>query len=182
MVVASLVVSLLSVLVAIASVVYARRTAVAADRSAKAADDSAQAAKGSLAIEAARRLEERRPRLSGRIKKFRRPYELWVTLESDEPLSSLELHIPSGQGVSFRPNANGVETLPGANAACCAFSHTAGEPDSMDPRDTMTWPVEVVRGLNNRTIQIEATCYGEHDEVWESVLIEAPIVLPDPST
>ena len=42
-------------------------TAVAADRSAKAADDSAEAAKGSLAIEAARRLEERRPRLGGRI-------------------------------------------------------------------------------------------------------------------
>jgi hypothetical protein len=65
MVVASLVVSLVSVLVAIASVVYARQTAVAADRSAKAADESAQAAKGSLAIEDARRLEERRPRLRG---------------------------------------------------------------------------------------------------------------------
>lgn len=181
MVVASLVVALVSVLVAIASVVYARQTAVAADRSAKAADESAQAAKGSLAIEAARRLEERRPRLRGRIKKVRRPYELWVTLESDERLSLLELHIPPGQGVSFSPNADGVDTPPGANAACCAFSHTGDEPDSMDPRDTMTWPVEIKRGLNNRTIQIEATCYGEHDEVWESVLIEAPIVLPDQS-
>jgi len=182
MVGASLVVSLVSVLVAIASVVYARQAAVAADRSAKAAEKSAQVAKGSLAIEAARRLEERRPRLSGKIMKIRRPYELWVTLESDERLSWLEVWIPPGQGVSFRPNAEGVETPPGADAAWCAFSHTGGEPDGMDPRDTMTWPVEIKRGLNNRTIQIEATCHGEHNEVWESVLIEAPIVLPDRST
>jgi hypothetical protein len=45
----------------------------------------------------------------------------------------------------------------------------------MDPRDTMTWPVEAKRGLNNRIIQIEATCHGEHDELRESVLIEAPM-------
>jgi hypothetical protein len=182
MVVASLVVSVVSLLVAIASVAYARRTADAADRSAKAADDSAQAAEGSLAIEAARRLEERRPRLGGKIKKIKGTYELWVTLESDERLSLLELRIASGQGVSFTPNADGVETPPGANAAWCAFSHYGGEPDSMDPRDTVTWPVEVKRGLTTGTIQVEATCHGEQDELWESVLIQAPIVLPDRST
>jgi hypothetical protein len=98
-----------------------------------------------------------------------------VTLESDERLRLLELHIPPGQGVSFRPDADGVETPLGADAAWCAFSHYGDETDSMDPRDTMTWPVEVTRGLVSGTIQIEATCYGEHDEVWESVLIEAPI-------
>ena len=175
MVVASLVVSFVSVLVAIVSVVYARQTGVAADRSAKAADDSAQAAKGSLAIEAARRLEERRPRLSGRIKKVRGTYALLVTLESDERLSLLELYISSDKGVHFRANAEGVETPSSANAAWCAFSHTGGEPDSMEPRETMAWPVEVKRGINNRTIQVEATCHGEDDELWESVLIEAPI-------
>lgn len=175
MVVASLVVSLVSVLVAIVSAVYARHNAVAADRSAKAAEDSAQAAKGSLAIEAARHLEKRRPRLSGRIKNVRGPYELSVTLESDERLSLLELQIPSGQGVSFRPNTDGVDTPPGADAAWCAFSYFGDSPDGMEPRETMTWPVKVKRGLNDRTIRIEATCHGEHDELWESVLIEAPI-------
>jgi hypothetical protein len=114
--------------------------------------------------------------------KIRRPYELWVTLESDERLSWLEVWIPSGQGVSFTPNAEGVETPPGADAAWCAVSHTGGELDGMDPRDTITRPVEILAGLNNGTIQIEATCHGEHNEMWESVLIEAPIVLPDPST
>ena len=182
MVFASLVVSLVSVLVAIASVVYARQTAVAADRSAKAAEESAQAANGSLAIEASRRLEERRPSLTGKIMKIRRPYELRVTLESDERLSWLEVWIPSGQGVNFLPNAEGVETPPGVDAAWCAFSHNGGERDGMDPRDTVTWPVEIKRGLTNRTIRIEATCHGEHNEVWGSILIEAPIVLPDPST
>ena len=46
----------------------------------------------------------------------------------------------------------------------------------------MTWSVEVKRGLTTGKIQVEATCHGEHDELWESVLIEAPIVLPDRST
>jgi hypothetical protein len=182
MVVASLVVSAVAVLVAIASMVYARQNAVAANRSAKAAEDSAQAAedsaqagKDSLEIETARRLEERRPRLSGRIEHASGGYELWVTLQSDERLESVELSISRGQGVSFVPNADGVDTPPGADAAWCASSYLGDSPDGMEPRESMTWPVEVKRGLNDRTVQIEATCYGAHGEMWESVLVEAPI-------
>ena len=113
MVVAWLVVSAVAVLVAIVSAVYVRQNAVAADRSAKAAEDSARAAKDSLAIEAARRLEERRPRLSGRIERAKGRHELTVTLESDERLSLLQLQIPPGQGVSFRPNTDSVRHTSG---------------------------------------------------------------------
>jgi hypothetical protein len=177
MVVASLVVSLVSALVSIASVVYAWKNSVAADRSAKAAEDSAQASKDSLAIEAARRLEERRPRLSGRVTGGPGRGELQVTLESEERLELVELRIPPGQGVSFSPNTEGVETPPDANAALCAFSHSEREAHGMEPREAMTWPVEVESGDHDETLRIEATCHGEHNELWESVLIGAPITL-----
>jgi hypothetical protein len=62
-----LVLSVVSILMAIARV-YARQNAVAADRSAKAAEKSAQAAIASVEIEAARRHDEHRLRLSGRIR------------------------------------------------------------------------------------------------------------------
>lgn len=191
MVVASLILSILAVLAAMATAVYtqtsaraADRSATAADRSAKAAEDaavaadrSARASEESLEIEAERRLEERRPRFSSKVERAGGRYWLHVTLESNERLELVELVIRDDRGVHFAPDTDGVETPPGGKAAWCAFSHWADEPEGMEPRESMTWEMQV-EPKHAAIVSIEATCHGEHDELWESVLIEARVA-PD---
>jgi hypothetical protein len=184
MVVASLILSILAVLAAMATAVYARTSARAADRSAAAAEDaavaadrSARASEESLEIEAERRLEERRPRFSGVVERADGRYWLHVTLESNERLELVQLVIREDRGVHFAPNTDGVETPPEAKAAWCAFSHWANEPEGMEPRESMTWEMQV-ESKHADILSIEATCHGEHDERWESVLIEARVA-PD---
>lgn len=191
MVVASLILSIMAVLASIATAAYTRtsaraadRSATAADRSAKAAEDSAaaadrsaQASEESLEIEAERRLEERRPRFSAKVERANGRYWLEVTLESDERLDLVELAIRDDRGVHFALDTDGVETPPEAKAAWCAFSHYANEPVGMEPRESMAWEMKV-DSKHADIISIEGTCYGEHEELWESVLIEARVA-PD---
>jgi hypothetical protein len=156
MAVAALVISIVAVLVAGASAFYARQS-VAVDA-------------GSLEIERSRRLQERRPRLSGIIKfdLTTGKYMLGVTLHSDEPLAGLEVRIPAGQGVAFRqdPNSGVVPAEPGEVAL------RASAPSRIAPRHEETWPVDLQK-TDLPPVRLEATCHGEHGERWESVLIWA---------
>lgn len=167
MAVAALVLSVVAIVVSAASVWYTRM--------------SADAATGVRAIEAGRRLAERRPRLSGNVGRIGSTYRLTVTLESDEPLAAMDVRIPyeaggSLQGVSFALNIHGVYPVsPGQRAyrgfACDLLS---GEPSGLQPRDTAIWKVEV-ENKRADTLRLEATCRGEAGEVWDTVLIQAPV-------
>lgn len=170
MAVASLLVAILALMVAIASVAYTRR--------------EVSAAEGALAIERGRRLEERRPRLSGKVERVVTRsrgvvFRLKVTLESDEPLTAMELTIPAGQNVVFKCDTPGVD-VPGPDGTCSAFSYqTMGkdpkyQPAGIRPREPMTWEVELSRG-HMKMLRVEATCHDLNGESWDSVLITAPV-------
>ena len=167
MAVAALVLSVVAIVVSAASVWYTRV--------------SADAATGVRAIQAGRRLAERRPRLSGHVGRIGSTYRLTVTLESDEPLAAMDVRIPyeaggSLQGVSFAVNIYGVYPVsPGQRAyRASACDPLTGEPSGLQPRDTAIWKVEVD---DNRadTLRLEATCRGEAGEVWDAVLIQAHV-------
>jgi hypothetical protein len=76
MAIASFILAIVAILIALASAGYTRRQAVAAE-------DVRE-------IEQARRLEERRPCLSGKVERLGSDtYQLRVTLDSNEPLQRL---------------------------------------------------------------------------------------------
>jgi hypothetical protein len=87
---ASLVLAVLAILISTLSVLYTRRQALAAT--------------GVYEIERSRRLDERRPRFSGKVERHALTGKLVITLESDEALSSVELVIRPRQGVVFNRN------------------------------------------------------------------------------
>lgn len=102
-------------------------------RSATAAQRSAGAFEGTLAIEHARRLEERRPHLTGKIEGVGKQRRLRITLESDEPLAGLDVVMSEwrfsgdrhqgGWDVEFNPRVYGVVVpvpgQPALHAFCC---------------------------------------------------------------
>jgi hypothetical protein len=170
MTVASLIVAILALMVAIASAIYTRR--------------EVSATEGALAIERGRRLEERRPRLSGKVERVvtrsrGAVFRLKVTLESDEPLTAMELTIPAGQNVAFKCDTPGVD-MPGPDGICSAFSYQTMGKDpkyqsaGIRPREPMIWEVELRRG-HVKLLRVEATCHGLNGERWGSVLITAPV-------
>jgi hypothetical protein len=173
MTLASLLVAILALVVAAASAIYTRRQAIYTKRQATASE-------GALAIERSRHLEERCPRLSGRVERFvtrtRGPVtELKVTLESNEPLAAMELDILAGQGVTFGRDVHGVHAVEPGDVALRGFSYgPGGEPAGMQPRRSMTWEVNLSKG-HVVTLQMEATCHGLAGERWASVMIAAPI-------
>lgn len=119
----ALVVSIVALL-AIASAGYTRREATAAE--------------GSLTIERERRLEERRPRLTGMFFALgggnAKQYGLRITLDSDEPLAGLDVTIRDGQGIEFKPRVYGVVApRPGALALQAFSCDIAGEPVGLKP-------------------------------------------------
>lgn len=166
MALASLLISVLAILIAIASVVYSRRQATASE--------------GALAIDRERRLEERRPRLSGKVERVDGGMtQLKITLESNEPLAKVEITIPSGQGVTFhheRGETFGVSVRPDCIGPPDAFSYHefTGEPSGMAPRESITWRVDLAE-MHADTVRLEAICYGPAAERWDSVMITAPV-------
>src|SRR5215813_6269745 len=167
MALAALVLSVVAIAVSAVSVWYTRV--------------SADAAMAVRAIEAGRRLGERRPRLSGNVGRIGSTYRLTVTLESDEPLAAMDVRIPyeaggSLQGVSFAPNISGVYPVSSGQRAYRAFAcdPLSGEPSGLRPRDTAIWKVEV-DDKRADTLRLEATCRGEAGEMWDAVLIQAPV-------
>src|ERR1035438_3678266 len=163
MAIASLVLAILAIVIAALSALYTRRQAVAAA--------------GVHEIEHSRRLGERRPRLSGKVERLATGLcRLVVTLESDEPLTAMQVTIPHGQGVTFDRNVYGV--WPGASpgqVALTAFTYdVAGNPAGLKPRGVASWKVDVAEEHED-TLQLEATCRGLADEQWDSVLIKAPV-------
>jgi len=158
-------VSILAILISAASAVYTRQ--------------SARTAAGALAIEAARRLEERRPRLSGKIEKIGispDTYQLRVTLDSDEPLSGLDVEMEWTQGFAFQKGGFGIHPSDPGEVALRAFAHNRSDnkPAGIMPRKSMSWPVALV-GANAGPARLEATCYGEHGERWDRVFFMAEL-------
>jgi len=100
---------------------------------------------------------------------------LVVTLESNEPLTAMEVNIPPSQGVTFDRNVYGVYPVKPGNVALSAFSYNSnGEPTGMQPRGSMTWKVDLTEGHVN-TLRLEANCHGSAGEQWNSVMIAAPV-------
>lgn len=169
MTVAALVLSVVAILVAVASAVYTRRGA------------DAQAAL--TRIEAARHLEERRPKLVGKVERIGAGsrQRLQLTLVSDEPLTAIEVTIPriqgvSPQGVSFTLNIYGVyPSRPGElpDRAFC-YDPYSGQPSGLKPGDSITWAVELA-DKHVDTLRIEAACHGTAGELWNPVRIAAPV-------
>jgi hypothetical protein len=169
MAVAALVVAIIAILVSVASVIYTRRSAVAQV--------------GLTAIEHDRRLEERRPRLTGKVERVGSgpKARLQVTLASDEPLAAMDVTIPrvqgvALQGVSFSLNIHGVYPVQPGERAYRAFAYDpySGHAAALQPRDSVTWAVEVA-DEHAETLRLEATCRGAAGEQWHPVLIEAPV-------
>jgi hypothetical protein len=168
MALASLLVAVLALVIAVASAVYTRRQATASE--------------GVLAIERSRRLEERRPKLTGKVERVERvgraetETRLVVTLESNEPLAAIELTIPVGQGITFRRlDFGGVRPVRPGSAVLAAFSYDiGGGPIGMRPRDSMSWSVDLAQEHVN-TLRLEASCHGTNGEQWDSVMIAAPV-------
>jgi hypothetical protein len=168
MAIAALVLSAVAIVVSVASVAYTRVSAVET--------------RGLRRIEHDRRLEERRPGLSGVVERMgAQTGRLRVTLVSDEPLSGMEVTIPyergnSIQGVSFKLNIYGTPAPQPGKRTCSGFAYDpySGQRSGVRPRESVTWAVDL-DDKHQDVIRIEATCYGEHGEIWPSVLIEARV-------
>ena len=165
MAVAALVVSILAILISALSALYTRR--------------SAKAEEGTLAIETARRLKERQPQLSARIEKIGispDTYQLRVTLDSDEPLRALDIEMEWAQGFAFQIGSFGIYPSEPNEVPLRAFAHDMSDnkPAGIMPRKSMTWRL-ALPGTDIGPVRLEATCYGEHGERWERVLIVAEL-------
>jgi hypothetical protein len=163
--IASFVLSIVAIVVALLSALYTRSQAIATT--------------GLRRIEDARRLEERRPRLSGIVDSVAgRRGRLVITLDSDEPLSAVELTISSNviQGIAFDRNVYGVWPLarPGQPALNAFTYGLNNEPAGIQPRASASWAVDIAEEHVD-TLQLEATCHGPAGERWDAVLIRAPV-------
>jgi hypothetical protein len=118
-------------------------------------------------IEQSRRLQERRPRLAGKITLGPHPRRgvLNVTLLSDEPLSRLDPVVPDFPGEGYQ----GVVV-----SGMIPVRH--GNPFPIKPRDSRAWRVIInTKHVSaGSLVQVEATCTGSQGEMW-NVLIEAQV-------
>src|SRR5215469_11508084 len=164
MAVAGLVVSILALIVAVASAYYAR--------------SQARSASGAPVIGRARHLEERRPRLSGRIERLGSgAHRLVVTLESDEPIGGLQVAISPAQGASFDPNVFGVwpPAKPGEPAlTALAYDASSNAPASLAPGQSAYWKI-VLAAAHASPIKLEADASGISGERWQSIPIVADV-------
>jgi hypothetical protein len=169
MTVAALVLSVVAILVAVASAVYTRRGAAAQEALTR--------------IESARHLEERRPRLAGKVERIGAGsrQRLQLTLVSDEALAAMEVTIPrvqgvSPQGVSFTLNIYGVYPPRPGELPYRGFCYDpySGGAAGLKPGSSITWAVELA-DEHVGTLQIEAACHGAAGELWDPVRIEAPV-------
>jgi hypothetical protein len=160
----ALVVSIVALLVAIGSAGYTRRQATAAE--------------GSLTIERERRLEERRPRLTGMFFVSgvnAKQYGLRITLDSDEPLAGLDVTISEeGQGIEFNPRTYGVVSPHPNELALRAFSHDIiGGPAGLKPHSSVTWAASVPE-KHPEHVRLDVACHGAGGERWD-VVVDADV-------
>jgi hypothetical protein len=165
MALASLIVAIMAILIAIASAGYTRRQAIANA--------------GLYEIERARHLEERRPRLSGRIERIGHSpdaYQLRITLNSNEPLTALDIEMPWTGGFAFQRGGFGVyPAMPGeVSLRAFAYDRSDNEPTGVQPRGSVTWRMDLV-GSSLDPVHFEATCHGEDEAHWDRVLIKAEV-------
>lgn len=169
--------------IASAAVVVALASAVYAGVSARAAKRSAAAAEGSLQIEREQHLRASRPELSGEVRLLpggRR--ELRITLDSDEPLTGMDIWISHGQNVWFHGQPGVHPPAEGETVPYRAFAYAPdGRPGGLQPRQALTWPLLTARGRIPSQVKVEADCRGERGRRWNSVFIEARLVQTDPT-
>jgi hypothetical protein len=146
----SSVLSLIALAVSVISVVFAAIAAISTRRL--------------QLIEQSRRLQERHPRLAGKITLGPHPRRgvLNVTLLSDEPLSRLDPVVPDLNGGPQWVIVGGM------------IPASSGVPFPIRPRDSRAWRVSIDPQYvgPGSLVQVEATCTGTHGEVW-NVLFEA---------
>lgn len=140
--------------------------------SAKAAEDSARAAKGMLDIERDREYDRMRPKLWGRLVPEHggpTPINAWLEVHLDastpQPLRSMLLTLPSGNGFGRGPGAVGL-------ANDFGFPGEPGQAPPIRPGWPARW--RVYRGDNARgTLMATAKCTREDGKVWWDV--EVPV-------
>ncbi len=172
----AVVVSVISALIAWAAAVAARRTAVAEE--------------GTLAIERERRLEERKPRLTAVLEGTGPQRVLKISLDSEEPLASLDVVIaewhfyrqpdpPGGWDCEFNPRVYGVVVPEPGNAALSAFSYNRhGQGAGLKPHGTISWAVNTKKRL--KWVRLDVTSHGDQGERWEQRLtVEAQPEIED---
>jgi hypothetical protein len=135
---------------------------------------SALATRGLQKIERGRRLDERRPRMTGRIERRshdRHPLIWWlsITLLSEETLYRAVVEIPRFYDrdfdvsfVNFTDDPYDVPERVG--------SGEKQEINYLTPRHPVYWPVCVTS--DPVPFYLKATCYGFRGEVWHSVHID----------
>jgi hypothetical protein len=161
---AALVVSIAGVRIARRSDRSAQKSADAAELSASAAARTAQATEARLAIEAAQRHDQQRPRLTGCFEMVYDGWHLTVTLSpGDMPLTALDLAIRPNQSVEFKRGSDAVVT-----PLLARDYAIGGERVGLQPGDSMTW-LAVVSPDHLGVIQIDATC-NRGDETWDIVI------------
>ena len=173
MAIAALVLALAAVGIALAGLGYARKSARSSAGSAEAAQRSADAAQDVAGIERERRHEERRPRLSGHVENVDGSWRrLWVILESAEPLTGLEVTLRPGQRAEFGPGMHGVAGAAGREALSAFACDAHGNPAALTLDERAVWTIYVAPE-HAEPLLLDATCYGEHGERWDHILIEA---------
>jgi hypothetical protein len=179
----SLILSIIALLVSVISAVIASIAAVAARRTAVAEE-------GTLAIERERRLEERKPHLTAVLEGTGPQRILKISLDSEEPLASLDVVIaewhfyrqpdpPGGWGFEFNPRVYGVVVPEPGNAALSAFSYDLyGQRAGLKPHGTISWAVNTKKRLD--WVRLDVTFYGDQGERWEQRLtVEAQPEIED---
>jgi hypothetical protein len=143
MAVAALIVSILSVIFTGGGLIYAHQQA---DSARKTAD-----------LEAARRHEERTPRLHGGIEPMNSGgwYRLWLELDSTEPLSGLVATLPADKGLAFPPSQDGV--------ALGGPSLTATHEGQVQGGSRAAWRIELAE-KRARKVRVTVVCKRASEE------------------
>ena len=164
--VASLIVSVVAVAISAGSVLYARRSAAAAQQSARASE-------GTLAIERARRLDERRPHLVGQVESVNggKWHRLRITLDQySHPLTGLDVTIRQWQGIAFNRGVQGVIAIGPDKEPLRAFAFDpGGNRTGVKPGDTVMWMVDLAKDYPDR-LRLDVACHGEGGDRWDLVL------------
>jgi hypothetical protein len=161
--------------VAIVAVVVAIVAALIALASARYTKRQAEASEASLTLERERRLEERRPKLLGKIETVDEggSYRLCLVVESGPRLQGMDVSIPKGQDVAFSRGVLGVYRVPSStDVPLRAFTYdTRGNRVGILPGHPAIWKIDFGKHRDPKIpVRIVVNCQGENGENWEEVL------------
>ncbi len=150
----ALILSIIAIVVAVVSAVFTGIAAVATRRM--------------QGTDKARRIDERRPKFTGEVRRhsFGAGSDLWLALLSDEPLADVMVWIASergglSQGVSFSLRGKGVRSVEYADA----HDPLSGDPLGLKPGESVAWRVDV-SDRHSDPLRLQITCRAGDGTQW----------------